>query len=72
MVVESTIAIAIVSVVIFATLMVIRHREQTRAAAREAEKLNVISNDTRGGFWNSAADTSDSGYSGGGDDGGDD
>ena len=66
MIIELAISAALVSMVAFAIVKMMRHREQTRAAGREAEKLNVISNDTRRAFWSSAADTSDSSDAGGG------
>ncbi len=66
-------------VLIFAfTIWMARNRERTRAAAREsvreAEQLNVMSNDTRRASWYSGADHSDHGSesSGGGGDGGSD
>lgn len=68
------IGLALVALIITATVLMMRHRAQARAAAREAESLNVLSNDTRRAFWISAADhsdTSDSSSSSGGGDGGD-
>ncbi len=72
----AAIGLALVALIITATVLMMRHREQTRTAAREAEPLNVLSNDTRRGFWISRADrsgTSDSFSSGddGDGDGGD-
>ena len=70
----AAIGLVLVAVIITATVLTIRHRKQMRAAAREAESLNVLSNDTRHAFWYSSADhsdTSDSSSSGGGGDGGD-
>lgn len=70
------IGLAVVAVIIAATVLVLRHREQGRAAGREAEALNVMSNDTRRAFWSSSADhsggsdsssSSDGGGGGGGD-----
>ncbi len=68
------IVLALVALMITATVLMMRHRERTRAAAREAESLNVLSNDTRRAFWYSAADrskTSDRSLSGDDGDGGD-
>ena len=65
----AVIGLALVALIITATVLMMRRREQMRAAAREAESLNVLSNDTRRAFWISAADysdTSDSSSSGGG------
>lgn len=53
------IGLALVGLIIAATVLTIRHREQMRAIAREAEKINVLSNDTRHAYWYSAADRSD-------------
>jgi hypothetical protein len=70
---SAALGLALVVLPITATVLLMRHRKQMRAAAREAESLNVLSNDKRRAFWSSAAnhsDTSDS-SSGGGGDGGD-
>jgi hypothetical protein len=51
--------------------LMMRHRERGRKIGREAEGLNVTSDDTRRSFWSSSADVSSSdGDSGGGDGGG--
>ena len=71
MILELAIGTALLCMVVFAIVKMMRHRGQMRAAGREAEKLNVISNDKRRSFWSSAADTSDSSDAGGGDSGGD-
>ena len=55
--------LALAALIITATVLMMRRREQMRAAAREAESLNVLSNDTRDAIWFSTAahsDTSDS------------
>ncbi len=55
--------VALVAIVITAIVLMMRHRERMRKAAREAESLNVLSDDTRRAFWYSSADhsgTSDS------------
>lgn len=81
----AVVGLALVALIITATVLMMRHREQARKAACEAESLNVLSDDTRRAFWYSAADhssTSDSsshgdgwsdsaGDSGGGSGGGD-
>jgi high-affinity Fe2+/Pb2+ permease len=70
----AAVGLAIVALIIIATVLMMRHRERARIAAREAESLNVLSNDTRRASWCSAADhsdTSDSSSSSGGGDGGD-
>lgn len=58
------------AVVIAATIWLFRQRAAAREAAREAEKINVLSNDTRRSFWYSGSDVS--GQSGGPSDGGSD
>lgn len=70
MILELVIGSAVLCMVIFAIVKMMRHRGHMRAAGREAEKQNVISNDTRRSFWSSTADTSDSIDAGGGDGGG--
>ena len=70
------VGLALVALIITATVLVMRYREQARKAAREAESLIVISDDTRRAFWYSGVDHSshsDSSSHGGGwsDSGGD-
>ena len=70
----AAIGLALVALIITITVLMMRHRKQMRAAAREAESLNVVPNHTRRAFWYSSADhsdPSDSSSSGGGGDGGD-
>ena len=70
----AVIGLALVALIIAATVLIMRRREQMRVAAREAESLNVLSGDTRRAFWISAADQSDpsdNSSSGGSGDGGD-
>jgi hypothetical protein len=55
----AVIGLALSALIIAATVLMMRRREQMRAAAREAESLNVLSNDTRRAIWLSAADHSD-------------
>jgi hypothetical protein len=69
----AVLGLGLVALIVTATVLMVRHREQMRAADREAESLNVLSNDTRRAFGTSAADrskASDSSSSSGG--GGDD
>ncbi len=69
----AVIGLALSVLIIAATVLMMRYREQIRSAAREAESLNVLSNDTRRAIWISDvdhSDTSDSSSSGGGDSGG--
>lgn len=68
------IGLAVVALIIVATVKMMRHRGQARAAAREAGALNVLSDDTRRAFWYSSAHrydaSDDSSSDGGGGDGG--
>ena len=67
-------ALALVALIITATVLMMRHREQARKAAHEAKSSNVLSNDTRRACGYSVANnsgTSDNSSSGGGDGGGD-
>lgn len=57
--ISAVIACSLFAAIIMATVLMMRHREQARAASREAESLNVISNDTRRAFWFSSADQAD-------------
>jgi hypothetical protein len=66
---------ALAALIITATVLMMRRREKMRAAGREAESLNVLSDDTRRAIWIAAADhfdASDSAASGAGDSGGGD
>ena len=55
----AVITLILTALIITVTVLMMRHREKMRAVAREAESLNVLSNDTRRAFWYSAADRSD-------------
>lgn len=67
----ATITLALSALIVTATGLLMRHRDQARRAGREAESLNVLSNLTRRAFWYSAADHSDISDSSSSDDGGD-
>jgi hypothetical protein len=54
--ISTVVGLTLVALIITATVLMMRHREKTRIAAREAESLNVISDDTRRAFWMSSAD----------------
>lgn len=77
---DSSVAIGagFVVLIVGVTIWMAQNRKRTRDAAREsvreAEQLNVMSNDTRRASWYSGADHSDHGSesSGGGGDGGSD
>ena len=48
------IGLAFGALLISATVLMMRHREKLRAAAKEHGHVNVTSNDTRRSFWFSA------------------
>ncbi|SKB00303.1 hypothetical protein SAMN02745166_03116 [Prosthecobacter debontii] len=57
--ISTLIGLSLLAVIVSATVLMMRHREQTRLAAREAEALNITSNDTRRSFWYASVDASD-------------